>query len=315
MFKESVIRQAASSLDIPMIGFTTPEPYHDWLSVLKTRREKGQITAFERTKPEKRITYDNCLDGLKTIIVIGMPYPSSAPVPDDVKERARVASVAWGKDYHQLLTEKMTQLSEILKQDCPDLKARCYVDNSRLLDRLAAYRAGLGFFGKNNTLIHREYGSHFFIGQLLINQDVDYEKVLPLESQCGTCRRCLDACPNKALEDGFTLEPNRCIAYLTQKKSLTDEEKEQFGNYIYGCDICQAVCPYNMGKELLYQGDTEWLFPKLDDLIHMDEATFKKEFLNTAAGWRGQQILIRNAEIIKEKRKKLCKEKNKCYNE
>ena len=315
MLKENDIRQMADACGIAMVGLTTPEPFTQWLNVLKTRQETGRMTDFERTKPEKRIRYDGCLDNVKAVIVIGLPYASKAAWPEERQKRCSLASVAWGEDYHNLVMAKLNQLADCLKSCCPGIKTRGYVDNSRLLDRAAAHRAGLGFFGKNNTLIHPEYGSRFFIGQLLIDRAVEFEAAEPMTSRCGGCKKCLEACPGDALEEGFTLKPEQCISYITQKKTLTPEEEALLTESIYGCDICQNVCPWNRGREIEYTGEIEKVFPKLDDMIRMTDEDFEQIFAKTAAGWRGKKILKRNAEIIKKNRKKHVNSSKKCYNE
>ncbi|WP_195269200.1 tRNA epoxyqueuosine(34) reductase QueG [Eubacterium sp. 1001713B170207_170306_E7] len=315
MLKEEEIRQAARAAGIKMIGFAEPNPLTEWLEPLEKRREQGRLTSFERTPPAKRIDYAQAFPEVEGIIVIGLPYCAELPEPGESPARGKLAAVAWGQDYHERVTEKMHGLMARLKESAPSLDYRCYVDNSRLLDRATAWRAGLGFFGKNNTLINPQYGSFFFIGQILVNSPIDFEPVQPLESRCGSCRRCLLACPNQALGEGYTLEPERCVSYLTQKKKLSADEEKLLGTvYLYGCDDCQRACPWN--KKSL-EGRAGWpgiklesVYPSLEDTEAVSAEDFEKQFGKTAAAWRGREILARNARIIKNNRKNHAKDKN-----
>ena len=315
MLREQEIRAAARAANIKMLGFTEAAALTEWLEPLETRKAQGKITSFERTPPARRIDYRQAFPEVKGIIVIGVPYCAELPEPKDGLARGKIASVAWGQDYHEVVAEKMNRLMEPFKEADASLDCRFYVDNSRLLDRATAWRAGLGFFGKNNTLINLEYGSFFFIGQILVNQPIDFIPPEPLKSRCGSCRRCLDACPGKALGEGYTLEPDHCVSYLTQKKKLTPEEETLLGDtYLYGCDECQRACPWNQ-KRLMEEPDwpgaeLELIYPGLDQLEEISASDFEEKFGKTAAAWRGRAVLARNARIIKNNLKKHAKDKN-----
>lgn len=314
MLAEKEILAAAKECGIPICGCTGPEPLADFLYILNQRKNEGRITTFERTPPEKRVDYLASYPQTKGVIVIGLPYGVKVPMPEDCADRGKIASVAWGMDYHKRVAEKLQNLFKMLKKKSSTLEGRCYVDNSSLLDRASAYRAGLGFFGKNNTLINPHFGSFFFIGQLLINDSIDFVEKEPLKSRCGDCTLCLRACPNGALHKGYTLEPERCVSYLTQKKKLMENQTALLGEqYLYGCDDCQLACPYNKGamgncpdEELNFKN----IYPYLKDVESLDDASFEKSFGLTAAAWRGKEIFIRNAGIIKNKRKNHAKDKN-----
>ena len=305
MLTEELIVDWAEACGIEEIGFHDASPHEEWLSILNKRRDEGRVTDFENVAPEERIDYQKTFPEIKTVIVAAVPVSLGTTMPKDMTNRGRMAAVAWGRDYHFRVKEKMTALGERIREAVPECRFQVYVDNSRLLDRASAWRAGLGFFGKNNLLINPRYGSFFFIGQLLLDQVVRFEEKSPLESQCGECTRCLKACPGSALEDGFTLDPQRCISYLTQKKVLLPEEEERIKDYLYGCDLCQLSCPFNqeMLKGLSEGGDSQMIYPDLDWIIQMSQREFKGLFGQTAAGWRGKKVLARNAAIIKNRRK------------
>ncbi|MEG0508096.1 MAG: tRNA epoxyqueuosine(34) reductase QueG [Eubacterium sp.] len=303
MLSEKKIRLAGEKIGIELMGFTSAEPLNECLPQLKERKEQKKSTSFERTPPEIRIDYKRAFKEVESIVVIGVPYYQNIPKPQVMKGFGKIASVAWGRDYHQVVMEKINSLGNILIKDEPGFEYRAFVDNSRLVDRGTAWRAGLGFFGKNNTLINPRYGSFFFIGLMLINLKIKHEKIEQMESRCGDCERCLSACPNNALEEGYTLNPERCISYLTQKKKLTLEEEKMLDCYLYGCDLCQLACPYNQNLETTnnFKVTNDRVYPNIDKIIKISDVEFEKTFGNTAAGWRGKETLIRNAEIIKNK--------------
>ena len=154
-----------------------------------------------------------------------------------------------------------------------------------------------GFFGKNNMLIHPDLGSAFNIGVILTNVPIRFAKVKPLSSLCADCKRCLNACPNGALGDGFSLDYGKCISYLTQKKRLNPEEYRYIKDYLYGCDECQLVCPHNIAHS--HFNDNESVF-SLDSIQNLTEETFRQLFGESAIAWRGADILKRNAKILKK---------------
>ena len=194
----------------------------------------------------------------------------------------------------------MKDLMDELQKSYPEIHYRSFVDNARVIDRGSAWRAGLGFYGKNNTLINPEYGSAFFIGQILMDQPVDFVPAVPMESQCGECTRCLKACPNGALKDGYSLDASSCISYLTQKKKLTETEEKRLRIFIYGCDLCELACPYNQKQEAVEWKDNDWnaAWVDLKKMTRIDEETFNDVFGESALHWRGRENLIRNAKLL-----------------
>jgi len=211
-----------------------------------------------------------------------------------------------------VLREKMTFLMEKINQNQiaegkPPTNYETYVDNSPLVDRGSAYRAGLGFFGKNNCLINKTFGSYFFIGQILLDTVIEFGRKAAMSNGCGDCRRCLDACPNNALGEGFSLDPSRCVAFLTQKKELNPDEENRVKNYLYGCDLCQQVCPYNQElektKEERFLVDPKTAYPEIEVILKLSNKEFKNQFGTTAAGWRGKKIMVRNAKLFEKNKK------------
>lgn len=310
---EEIIRVLAEQVGIDLIGFFSVEPLKECLPYLIRRHQEGFSTGFEGGEPEDRINYLKTYPDAKMGIVIGINNYQSLEEMVEEKNRVQLASVSWGEDYHRVLKRRMTQLMECINDirqqtgEAP-IQYRLFVDNSPLVDRGSAYRAGLGFYGKNNCLINHQFGSFFFIGQILIDSVIVFEPPLLPKNGCGTCRRCLDACPHQALGDGFSLEPTKCISYLTQKKFLSTDEEVRLSTYLYGCDLCQRACPYNQDLEKTQEEafwiDAETASPPLDEILALTNKEFKIRFGKTACGWRGKKSLIRNAQLIKKNKKK-----------
>jgi len=309
---EQEIRQIAMEQGIDCIGFFSTDSLLECLPHLEKRLSQGCATGFEGGAPEDRINYKLHFPNAKSGIVIGVNYCQKIITPEDDQARITLAAVAWGSDYHLVLKEKMKHLMEKINHEqllqgkqCVQYKS--YVDNSSLVDRGSAYRGGLGFFGKNNCLINESLGSYFFIGQMLLDCDIEFEPVKPILNGCGECHRCLDACPHGALGQGFSLDPSRCISFLTQKKELTEDEESRVKTYLYGCDICQQACPYNQDlkrtNEERFWIEPETAYPAIKEILNLSNKEFKRKFEKTAAGWRGKKILVRNAKLFEKNQK------------
>ncbi|MBI4856924.1 MAG: tRNA epoxyqueuosine(34) reductase QueG [Acetobacterium woodii] len=310
---EEKIRKLAEQIGIDLIGFFSTEPLTECLPYLIKRDEAGFSTGFEGGPPQERINYQKQFPPAKAGIAIGISNYQKLEIPDDKKVRGKLASVSWGADYHQVVKFRMNQLmnainSEQVKNQKPLINYKLFVDNSPLVDRGSAYRAGLGFFGKNNCLINDKLGSFFFIGQILVDSEILFAPLAPIENSCKKCRRCLDACPNGALGEGFSLNPSKCISYLTQKKVLLPEEESRITTYLYGCDICQQVCPYNQNlpetSEESFWINAETANPPIDEILKLSNKSFKIQFGKTASGWRGKNVLMQNAQLIKKNKLK-----------
>ncbi|SEA31035.1 tRNA epoxyqueuosine(34) reductase QueG [Eubacterium aggregans] len=308
MLEEAEIRRVAASLGIPIIGFTEATPLLEIKPHLEARHTTNGPTPFVGVSPDKRVDYRQAYGDVAAVIVIGLPYTLKMSPPKSTQGKGRLSAFCRGEDYHLRLSRTMEALMVALKANHPQLDYRLFVDNGKLVDRGSAWRAGLGFYGKNNTLIHPQYGSGVFIGQILVNTPIAFVPVTPLKSQCGSCRRCLDACPQGALKSGFSLDASRCISYLTQKKKLSEEEEQRVQYFVYGCDLCQLACPYNAHlPEVRWEdGPLNAAWPELQALSEMDEATFDAAFAGSALHWRGCQTLVRNSKLLLKFQEKEC---------
>ena len=312
MILEKKVREAAWKVGIDVIEFFTTEPLTECLEMLDKRYQSGLVTGFEGACPVKRINYQNYFELVKMGIAFGLNYYQGFEEPEDIKKRLKVASVAWGEDYHKVLnqmgTALMSELNALLPAD-KKINYKVFVDNSGLVDRGSAYRAGLGFFGKNNCLINEKLGSFFFIGQILIDQEIEFIKKKPVASQCENCQICIEKCPTGALGKDYYFDPRKCNAYLTQKKEISEFEEKYFKEYLYGCDLCQKYCPFNqkLKKTTLsaFYSTIDDKYPSPESILGMTNQKFKQRFKKTAAGWRGKKNLVRNANLIMKNRLKV----------
>ena len=297
--KEFIIDQS-KELNIDIIGFTNCEPLYEIKEYLAHRIENNINTEFEETDIEKRInpkiTFPNC----KSIMVIGLSYNIDFKKESQHILKGNLSKSSWGRDYHHVLKEKIEKLIYELKKSI-DFDYKYFVDTGPLVDRELAKKAGVGFYGKNCSIINMEYGSFIFLGYILTDLEINMEEK-EIEDDCGDCDLCIKACPTGALESKYTLNPKKCISYLTQtKEMIPDEYLDKMGTKIYGCDTCQLVCPKNkdvkksMHKEFVPEGTNGII--DIKELFRMSNRQFKEKYGLMAGSWRGKNILKRNAII------------------
>ncbi|MGO1468639.1 MAG: tRNA epoxyqueuosine(34) reductase QueG [Tissierella sp.] len=298
MDKEKYIVDASKRVGIDIIGFTDSSIL-DIKSFILSKKEAGKSTEFEEKDIEKRINPKFTMDSVQSIIVIGVSYNSAFKQKKTYGLSGDISMSSWGTDYHKVLKVKMENLILEIKKEI-DFEYKAFADTGPLVDRELARRAGIGFFGKNCSIINKEYGSFIFLGYILTN--IDLKSDSPLNEDCGECELCLKACPTGALESAYNINAKKCISYLTQtKEEIPRELRKKMGKSIYGCDICQKVCPKN--KNIKHSSHKEFI-PSitggtidLEGLLFMSNREFKREFGHMAGSWRGKNILKRNAII------------------
>lgn len=251
---------------------------------------KNKVVPFVNYTVEERTEPKLIMESVKSIVAIGLSYNVVYSRIKDSAVRGNMSAGAVGTDYHIEVTEKLKKLKEEIIPWC---EYKIFADTGPLSDRDVAIRCSLGSRGKNGCVINSKIGGMFFIGYMLTDIEFDrWEAKKGEEVLCGDCDRCIKACPNGAIDDGIC-DYSKCISYITQKKGvLTDREYESLGRQIYGCDVCQRVCPYNKEYE---KGESEYAYPDICRLLKMSNKEFKKIYGNTAAGWRGKRTLQRNA--------------------
>lgn len=300
---KNAIIQAAREIGIDKIGFTTSKPFDHLKESLLEQHAKGHSSGFEHPVIDERLYPDLIFDGPKSIISIALAYPSRLknPIPQDRENRrGSFARASWGIDYHDVLRDRMEKLIDFIRTKSETATFKPMVDTGELIDVATAQRAGLGFIGKNGLLITEEFGSFVYLGEIITN--IEFEPDVPVENGCGECTRCIDACPTDALLGDGRLNAPRCLSFQTQTKGYMPEEyRRKITHVIYGCDICQLVCPYNQGIDSHIHPEMEpkpeEVQPPLKPLLTMTNKEFKAQYGHMAGAWRGKKPLQRNAII------------------
>jgi epoxyqueuosine reductase len=298
--KQEII-EYSKTIGIDKIGFASADVFTELKERLRRQQELGYQSGFEEPDIEKRTNPSLLLSGAKSIIAIALAYPSKMKnAPHSTKEERRgiFCRASWGKDYHHILRERLQKLEQFILEKVPNAQLKSMVDTGELADRAVAERAGIGWSGKNCSIITPEFGSYVYLGEMITN--IPFPPDIPMEDRCGTCNKCIEVCPTGALVQGGQLNAQRCIAFLTQTKGfLADEFRDKIGNRLYGCDTCQTVCPENKGKDFHLhpemEPDPEIAKPKLKPLLHISNREFKEKFGYIAGSWRGKKPIQRNA--------------------
>lgn len=297
------LRDFAASIGVDKIGFTTAAPFVDLKHLLKQQQELNYQSGFEEENIELRTEPTLLLEEASSIIAIAVAYPSrmeNAPTGKKGERRGIFCRASWGTDYHTVLREKLKEIEDFLVERVPGIKCRSMVDTGELVDRAVAERAGIGWSGKNCSIITPEFGSYVYLGEMITN--IPFAPDEAIEDQCGDCTLCIDVCPTGAIVQGGQLDSHRCVAFQTQTKGfLPDEFREKIGNRIYGCDTCQTVCPKNKGKKnwlhAAFEPEPELAKPLLAPLLSMTNKEFKSQFGHMSGSWRGKKPIQRNAII------------------
>jgi len=300
--KES-IKMAAKELGIDKIGFASAEPFLELKQILLKHREQGFESGFEEPDIDKRVYPELSFAEPRSIISIAVAYPSKMPNPPKSEPgayRGIISRAAWGEDYHHVLRNRLQRLEAFIKERVPDARLESMVDTGVLVDRAVAERAGIGWSGKNCSIIAPELGSWFFLGEMITN--IPFPPDVPVTEDCGDCTICIDACPTGALVGPGQLNSSLCISFATQMKGwLDDKMKEKIGNRLYGCDTCQIVCPKNRGKNWTqheeFTPDPELMKPLLIPLLTIGNKEYKEKYGRSASSWRGKKPIQRNAVI------------------
>lgn len=300
--KQEIIAYS-KEIGIDKIGFASAGVFTELKQRLIEREKLNYSSGFEKGSVEERTEPERLMDGAKSIISIALAYPSKINNPPKSKpgeRRGIFCRASWGIDYHHVLRERLEKLAEYIQTRVPQFSYKTMVDTGELSDRAVAERAGIGFSGKNTMMITKEFGSWVYLGEMITNIPFIPDK--PVENSCGDCRICLDACPTGALVQGGQLNAQRCLAFLTQTKDfLPDEFRAKVGTRVYGCDTCQAVCPYNKGIDFHlheeFEADPEVAKPLLRPMLKMSNREFREKFGEISGFWRGKNPLQRNAMI------------------
>lgn len=278
--------------------------YMDWLA-----NECQAGMSYMERNIEKRLDPRLLVDGAKSIISVALNY---YPHKLQNSDAPKFAYYAYGQDYHDIVKGKLKLLFDFIKESYPDATGRYFSDSAPILERFWAAQAGLGFVGKNTLLIIPGKGSYFFLGELIIDIDLDYDS--PISTTCGRCTKCLDACPTGAIEAPHRVNAQKCISYQTieNKGDIALEIIPNLSNNIYGCDICQLVCPWNRfanpHNTPEFNPTEEFLSLDIKKLLDMDEETYREVFRKSAVKRAKYSGLKRNLKALLEGKENMKKE-------
>ncbi len=312
----NAIKTEAGRLGFELVGVTTPDPpphfstFEDWLRE-ERHGEMGYLATEQARQRRADLRQILLGDGAQcqSILVVGLRYPAAGPLCIDNRASksqpaGRVAAYAWGDDYHTVLVERLKQLVTFIEDRFGEtLPYRIYTDTGPILERDLAQRAGLGWIGKNTCLINPKAGSYFLLGEVFLG--VALEPDAPFETdQCGNCTRCLDACPTGCILPDRTIDARRCISYLTieLKGPIPVELRPAIGNWIFGCDICQEVCPWNQ-RFARSQGDAAFAprpglpEPSLIDELSLTPQAFNRKFAGSPVKRAKRRGYLRNVAV------------------
>lgn len=250
---------------------------------------------------EKRIDPTKLVPGARTVICLMYNYYTDQKQSDP--EAPKISSYAYGKDYHKVVKQKLTLFLDRIRKEAGDVQGRCFVDSAPVMERDWARYAGLGWTGKNTLLIHPKAGSYFFLAELII--DLELEPDQPMRDYCGTCTRCIDACPTEAISSqGYLVDGSKCISYLTieLREEIPDLFSGKMDNWMFGCDVCQEVCPWNRfskkHSEPAFEPPDELMTMHKREWIEITEEVFNDLFKNSAVKRTKYQGLKRNIKFL-----------------
>jgi len=300
------IREEAKKLGFSQVGFTKIEALEEESKRLKKWLEEGKQGKMDYLANHFEIRKDpsKLVNGAKTIICLSFNY--HFPNRDFTSNQPKIASYALGKDYHKVLKKKLNLLLNWLKENAEVKSGRCFVDSAPILERDWAVRSGLGWQGKNTLLIHPRIGSYFFLAEIIVDIEIEKEEKA-ITDHCGTCTRCIDACPTQAIDSqGYILDATKCISYLTielkQEENIPVEFKGKMEDWIFGCDICQQVCPWNRfstpHQEEAFLPKEELLNMTRQDWEELTEEKFNALFEGSAVKRTKFKGLKRNIEFL-----------------
>jgi len=266
-----------------------------WLN----QNHHGQMSYMENHF-DKRLNPNLLVEDAKSVISLILNY---YPSELQNEESYKLSKYAYGQDYHFVIKEKLNQLLHSIQENIGEVSGRAFVDSAPVLDKAWAAKSGLGWIGKNSNLITKSVGSFYFIAELIIDLELEYDN--PTTDHCGTCTACIDACPTEAIVAPYVVDGSKCISYFTieLKENIPSEMKGKFNDWAFGCDICQDVCPWNKfsksHNEPLFNPHHDLLAMTKKDWEEITEETFKKVFKNSAVKRTEFKGLKRNIDFLK----------------
>lgn len=299
------ILEKAKSLGFDLAGVAKAESLEpegkrlvEWLE----RGHQGEMTWLTRD-PAKRGDPRLLFPGTKSVVSLAVNYYTPAQHSEDT-ETGKISRYAWGDDYHEIIKDKLWSLLNWVEETIPDAKGKVCVDTAPIMDKAWAVRAGLGWLGKHTNVITREFGSWVFLAEMLLNVELEYNNT-PVEDHCGSCTACLDACPTKAITEPYLVDSNLCISYATielRSAELPDQFTGNLDGWLYGCDICQDVCPWNRFQiptgETRFEPRPHNLSPNNEEILSLTHEEYVERFRKSAVKRTKLSGLQRNARAL-----------------
>ncbi len=299
----TLIKREALRLGFDACGISKAEPLDEEARILEAwlnQNLHGKMS-YMANHFDKRIDPRLLVDGAKSVISFSYNYYTERKQKDDAP---KLAMYAFGKDYHDVVKEKLESLFTFIKEKVGEVNGRCFVDSAPVLERAWAKRSGVGWQGKNSNVLTKRNGSYFFLSEIILDVELEYDS--PVKDYCGTCTKCIDACPTDAIYEPYKVDGSKCISYFTielKDEILPIEMKGKFENWMFGCDICQQVCPINsqakQHNEPQFEPSLDLLNMNRKDWEALNEETFKKLFKGSPVKRTKYKGLQRNIKFLK----------------
>lgn len=299
LIKDEALRLGFMQCGIARAGFLEEEAprLEKWLN----NNYHGQMIYMENHF-DKRLDPRLLVEGAKSVISLTLNYFPEERQSDP--DAPKISKYAYGMDYHTVIKDKLFELLNFISEEIGEVSGRAFVDSAPVLDRAWAKRAGIGWIGKNSNLISKKSGSFFFLAELIVDLELEYDGAFETD-HCGTCTKCIDACPTEAILNPFVIDAKKCISYLTieLREEIPDGFNDKMDNWMFGCDICQDVCPWNRfsvpHSEPKLQPSENLLSMRKEDWLDITEDVFKVIFKNSAVKRTKFKGLTRNIDFLK----------------
>lgn len=296
-----LIKAEARRLGFMSVGVSKAEFLEEEAPRLEEWLNQGRHgkMAYMENHFDKRLDPTKLVEGSKSVVSLLLNY---FPAEHQREDSFKISKYAYGTDYHFVIKDKLKELLDFIKCEIGQVEGRAFTDSAPVLDKAWAERAGLGWRGKNSNLLSKKVGSFFFIAELIIDLELDYDT--PVTDHCGSCTACIDACPTQAIVEPYQVDGSKCISYFTieLKDELPTEMKGKFEDWMFGCDICQDVCPWNRfsqpHQEPLFQPHPDLLSMSRKDWQEITEETFRKVFKKSAVKRTKYKGLTRNIAFL-----------------
>jgi epoxyqueuosine reductase len=298
------VKAKALELGFTKVGVAKAEPLGDEAGRLREWLSRNYHATMEwmRGSIEKRTDPRSIVPGAQSVLCVALNYFTPTP-HTDIPGVGKISRYAWGDDYHDILTEKLKRLWGWMREEFPGVEGRYYVDTGPMMDKVWAQRAGIGWIAKHTNVITQDVGSWVFLGEIITT--LTLEPDAPATDHCGSCTLCIEACPTQAITEPYVVDSNKCLSYLTieHRGEIAGEITEHFENWIYGCDICQDVCPWNQkfATETAVEGfrPRAWnVAPVLKEWKDMSQEEFRAKFTRSPIKRTKLSGLRRNIEIV-----------------